>query len=60
MAKACGCLNHKGHQKQMHKSRDAAIHQLMQARYGDGLAYTIYECPKVPGVFHVHTARPAT
>lgn len=52
--KDCGCRNHLGAKKQMHKSRQRAIDMILRRhlRYGP---HEAYECPKKPGVWHIRS-----
>ena len=48
----CSCYNHMGTKKILHPSEDAALKAIVRRhlRYG---GHRIYECPKVPGKYHV-------
>ena len=48
----CSCYNHMGTKKILYPSEDAALKAIVRRhlRYG---GHRIYECPKVPGKYHV-------
>ena len=48
----CSCYNHMGAKKILHPSEEAALKAIVRRhlRYG---GHRIYECPKVPGKYHV-------
>lgn len=55
-SKRCGCVNRGGGDKVMHKSeQDAVEWMLRHLRKSSG--FTLYRCPKKPGIYHVATDR---
>lgn len=55
--KHCGCRNHRGTPKGMHKSRENALAQVLTPRYMNGLPHEVYPCPRKDGVFHIRTKK---
>lgn len=57
--KDCGCRNHLGKKKQMHKTYQSAVDMVLKRhlRYGP---HRIYPCPRKEGVWHVKSLNRAT
>lgn len=52
----CGCRNHLGHRKVKYPSREAAMHAIFTRHLRHG-PHSTYECPTMPGVYHVRSVR---
>jgi hypothetical protein len=52
----CGCRNHLGKPKQMHKSKAAAIKQILHTHLKHG-AHEVVECKQVKGIYHVRSLK---
>lgn len=58
-SKDCGCRNHLGAKKQMHKTRDRALEAVLRRHLRHG-PHEIYPCPKKEGVWHIRSVNRAT
>lgn len=54
----CGCRNHRGKPKPMHKGQQRAIEAILHQRYDRNMGGAkAYPCPRRPGVWHVASGR---
>lgn len=59
MTASCGCRNHMGKEKIMHKSQEAAMAMILSRHIKHG-PHEVYRCPKNPNVWHVRRTKRKT